>query len=697
MRKKQTLTAASATLLLCLAMLAAGQTRLKEADLPERYREWLKLVSYIILPAEREVFLSLSGDRERDIFVEAFWKQRDPTPETPENEFREEHLRRFKYANSNLGRNTPREGWMTDQGRVYILLGKPTSIERFEGVAGIHPCQVWYYYGDTSKGLPSFFGLVFYQRGGGEFKLYNPASDGPASLIIDTRGLDLTDHVKVYEKIRELAPTLAAVSVSLIPGQLPYGLAPSPENTLLLTNILESAKKAVSPAYATHFRNYIGLVSTDYLTNYVESTGAAAVFRDPELGLDFLHFAVSPQKLSVEYYGPKDQYYAGIKVSVSLRHKGQLVYQSTKDFPFYFPPDREAEVRASGVAFLDLLPVPAGKYSLTVLLQNSSGKEFSLLEREVENPAAKAGEKPRFASPVFGFKLESGGASGTGSFKVGGTRFSPELKSTVGREEQAAFMAGLVNAGADLRTQGRVEAVVERAESRGSPVRTFSWPLAGFPAGEIMCVGGSFPTSELEPGYYEMRLTVKDEAEAELDSAVIPFAVAAEPRVPHPITISRSLPAANAFLHFYALAYEYDRLGDVERSLSLYERAYNLQPTYPEGRLDFAGALIRAGRFDRALDLVESFKNDSRFGFDHFLLKGLALLGKKEFARARDSLLQANALYNSDVRVLNALGRSYIGTGQRKEALEALRSSLRLQPAQAEVAALVAELEKNLR
>jgi len=61
-------------------------------DLPERYRIWLEEeVVYIITQNEKDVFLQLESDRERDMFIEAFWKQRDPHPELPGNKFKEEH------------------------------------------------------------------------------------------------------------------------------------------------------------------------------------------------------------------------------------------------------------------------------------------------------------------------------------------------------------------------------------------------------------------------------------------------------------------------------------------------------------------------------------------------------------------------------------------------------------------------------
>ncbi len=83
---------------------------LSPKDLPEKFRRWLEEVVYIITPKEKEIFLQLQTDKERDLFIEAFWAVRDPTPGTPRNEFRDEHYRRIAYANKYFGRETPRPG-----------------------------------------------------------------------------------------------------------------------------------------------------------------------------------------------------------------------------------------------------------------------------------------------------------------------------------------------------------------------------------------------------------------------------------------------------------------------------------------------------------------------------------------------------------------------------------------------------------
>lgn len=97
-------------------------------ELSKTYKKWLdEDVRWIITDEERSAFVQLSNDEERDNFIEAFWQRRDPTPDTPENEFKEEHYRRIAYANEHFAAGIP--GWKTDRGRIYIMYGKPDEIE----------------------------------------------------------------------------------------------------------------------------------------------------------------------------------------------------------------------------------------------------------------------------------------------------------------------------------------------------------------------------------------------------------------------------------------------------------------------------------------------------------------------------------------------------------------------------------------
>src|SRR5580700_3379497 len=97
-------------------------------ELSKTYRKWLdEDVRWIITDQEKSAFMQLSNDEERDQFIEAFWQRRDPTPDTEENEFKEEHYRRIAYANEHFAAGVP--GWKTDRGRMYIVFGPADEID----------------------------------------------------------------------------------------------------------------------------------------------------------------------------------------------------------------------------------------------------------------------------------------------------------------------------------------------------------------------------------------------------------------------------------------------------------------------------------------------------------------------------------------------------------------------------------------
>ena len=93
-------------------------------------------MAYIITDAERAAFKRLESNEERDYFIEQFWLRRDPTPDTPENEFKEEHYRRIAYANENFASSVP--GWKTDRGRIYITYGPPDEKESQASQLSLH-------------------------------------------------------------------------------------------------------------------------------------------------------------------------------------------------------------------------------------------------------------------------------------------------------------------------------------------------------------------------------------------------------------------------------------------------------------------------------------------------------------------------------------------------------------------------------
>ena len=80
---------------------------------------------FLMTAEERHAFTRLADPISRSEYVTAFWKKRDPKPETPENEFRQEFQKRVAFADSRFTQGET-AGSLTDRGMVFILLGPPT-------------------------------------------------------------------------------------------------------------------------------------------------------------------------------------------------------------------------------------------------------------------------------------------------------------------------------------------------------------------------------------------------------------------------------------------------------------------------------------------------------------------------------------------------------------------------------------------
>ena len=121
------------------------------------YKTWLDQdVAYIITDEERKAFKNLRNDEEREAFIEQFWLRRNPNPDSPDNEFREEHYRRIAVRQRALCR---RQARMEDRPRpIYIAFGKPGFIESHPsggsyqrpmdeggGETSTFPFETWHY------------------------------------------------------------------------------------------------------------------------------------------------------------------------------------------------------------------------------------------------------------------------------------------------------------------------------------------------------------------------------------------------------------------------------------------------------------------------------------------------------------------------------------------------------------------------
>ena len=188
-------------------------------ELSSTYKKWLNEdVRWIITPEELTAFKQLSNDEERDQFIEQFWLRRDPTPDTEENEFKEEHYRRIAYANEHFAAG--KAGWRTDRGRIYIVFGPPDEIdahpsggdyqrplEEGGGETSTYPFEVWRY--RYIEGLGSHSQEVMIEFVDtcmcGDYHMTIDPNEKDALLYVPGAGLTMYEQMGLSQKSQRIA------------------------------------------------------------------------------------------------------------------------------------------------------------------------------------------------------------------------------------------------------------------------------------------------------------------------------------------------------------------------------------------------------------------------------------------------------------------------------------------------------------
>ncbi|MCP2605857.1 GWxTD domain-containing protein, partial [Candidatus Aminicenantes bacterium AC-335-O07] len=404
----------------------------KKTELPPKYKKWIEEeVVYIITPKEREVFYQLETDAQRDRFIKEFWRQRDPTPGTPRNEFKMEHYRRIEYANKWFGRGTSIPGWKTDRGRVYIILGEPIFRQTFSDPR-IYPVELWFYQG--GKDLAPFFYVIFYKRfWTGNYVLYSPLRDGPKSLLPETsHEASLGDP---WYRTRWALTLLSMVSYelteaaqSLIPGD--SGRHPL-ESDKLLSQIEIYPQEKVDDGYAYEFLKHKGLVEVSYSVHYIGNKNLIKTYCD-ENGVFFIHYAIQPDSLSVDAY--KNKYYSNIKISVRVTDlRGRTVFQYNKFYPIELTKKEIKYAKLRPMNIEDSFPLIPGNYKFNLLFENLVSKEFTSFEREITVPEPL--DTPQMSSLLLAYKISEDQEPLRRAFKIENIRIYLSIDNKFHRKE----------------------------------------------------------------------------------------------------------------------------------------------------------------------------------------------------------------------------------------------------------------------
>ena len=656
-------------------------------ELPFKYKKWLEEeVVYIISEKERQVFLSLKTDRERDIFIEAFWKQRDPTPNTPENEFKTEHYRRIKYANERFGRETASPGWRTEMGRIYVILGEPKQITRLENESEIYPTQVWFYEGMDEYGLPSAFNVVFFKKyNAGDYILYSPIKDGAQSLMWNYNG-DPADYMSAARALANINPELANISFSLLPNEVNLSPTPSLASDLLLYSKIPAAPTfTVSDSYAEKLLAYKDIIDVDYTANYIESDFLADVFVDSK-STAFVHYLIEPRRLSFEQYG--DKFTAILEINGTVvDSRNTIIYQFERRVPIEMNSSQIDLIRNKLFSFQDIFPLIPGDYKLNVIIKNTVSKEFTTIEASLKVPGS---ENLWMSNIILANAVDrnSKQAVQIKPFFFKGVLLRPSPRNDFLQTDVMTVYVQLQGLNQKLKEEASVEFSIIKGDK---PVKIINRKLSEYvDPGNII---EDFDLRDLVPDYYVLQVALLDPANQPLLSRKENFYITSLGSLNRPWVLSLPFTSSNSPEIAYILGLQLFNKGELDQALPLLESAYRRDPDNQRFALELARACFKIEHYPRAKDIAKKFHNSPDSSF--LLILGQSLQALEEYEEAIDAFKTYLVKFGTNLSVLNAIGDCYLALDQKEEALEAYERSLQLEPKQDKIRAIVKKIKKK--
>jgi GWxTD domain-containing protein len=694
-----------------LAFVALLTTALSISDerierLPEIHRNWLeKEVVYIISDVEKEAFLRLESEEERAAFVDVFWRKRDLNPATSDNEYRTEHYRRLDYANEFFGRDTFREGWRTDRGRFYILLGEPRSRQNFEAKDDIYPAELWFFNNPELKsfGLPPFFSLLFFRRHGtGEFQLYDPIGDGPQALLtrVNTDSMDFRKDIeRAYNQLQWIDPELAQASLSFMPdeGDVMQFQSPSFGTVELLSNVVRSPLYGLDTSYAERLDFERGAVESDYLFRFVPSTGMMNVLPGPEDRL-YLHWVIELAPTDVAFVEDNDsgQYASSFVTSVEIEPKsapGTLVLQERKESFVTLKPAEKAALYLP-FSYSGMTPLVPGDYTVRVILRNRACpgrdetdclKSYTLLDGEVRIPEWPAAPALSDVVLAYGSELE-GGEPAYRSYRFGNQEIFPNPSAVyaIGERMVAAVIPLNTGSGGSVRFQLVSEDV------DGSVALDQTAPLQ---SSELVLQELSLES--FAGGRYRLDVRLLGASGDELDRRSVPVTISPRTSIPRPAVRSRMPQIRPEFPGSVdvTLAEQYLSLERKEDARRLYEEALSANGKLGPARERLAQMELEAGNTARVVELLEPVYSQVKDRFELLAPLGQAYFHEERFAEAAEVLEKAITLRRPEPSILNLLANAVYRLGNLSRAQELLEQSLSLDGSQAGVKEILERIE----
>ncbi|MGB8582084.1 MAG: GWxTD domain-containing protein [Candidatus Sulfotelmatobacter sp.] len=515
-----------------------AQKRALNVELSKTYKKWLNEdVVWIITDQERAAFKQLSNDEERDNFIEAFWQRRDPTPDTEENEYKEEHYRRIAYSNEHFAAGIP--GWKTDRGRIYIMYGPADEvdshpsggsyerpIEEGGGETSTFPFEDWryrYLEGIGQEVIIEFVDTCLC----GDYHMTLDRSEKDALKYTPNAGLTLYEQLGISNKAARFSGG----------GLEQLGAGPTSSNLQSKEfDRLEQFAKLQAPP-PIKFKDLEEIVNTKLITNLMPF----------DVRSDFVKVTgdtvLVPITIQVKYrditFANKDGVQRGT-VNIFGRVStltGRVVQTFEDTAQVDVPAELLPRTAENSSVYWKALPLRPGRYKIEVAVKDVNGDRKGLWSRGIVVPEY-SDDKLSTSSLIVADQMEAVPTKdvSTGNFVIGVTKVRPRVAPADGKpalfkrdkDQKVNFWMQVYNLGVDEKTHKPSATfefdIVNVATNKPVVQKTESTEQMGN-VGEQVTLQKSIASANLQPGVYRIEIKVNDNISKQTVDPSATFAV----------------------------------------------------------------------------------------------------------------------------------------------------------------------------
>ncbi|HWY21270.1 MAG TPA: GWxTD domain-containing protein [Candidatus Acidoferrum sp.] len=510
-----------------------------KVELSKTYKKWLNEdVIWIITDQERAAFKQLSNDEERDNFIEAFWQRRDPTPDTEENEYKEEHYRRIAYANEHFAAGIP--GWKSDRGRIYIMYGAADEVDSHpSGGAYERPMEEG---GGETSTFPFEQWRYRYLEGIGQeviIEFVDSCMCGDYHMTIDRSEKDALKYtpnagLTQYEQMG-MASKASRFSGGSGLEQLGSGPMTANNASKEFDRLSQFAKLQAPPP--VKYKDLEELVTTKLITNLMPF----------DVRTDFVKVTgdtvLVPITIQMKYrditFANKDGVQRGT-VNIFGRVTtltGRIVQTFEDPAQVDVPAELLPRMAENSSVYWKAIPLRPGRYKIDIAVKDVNGDRKGVWSRGIQVPEY-SDDKLSTSSLIVADVMEPVPTKdvSTGSFVIGLNKVRPRVAPANGkpalfkrtRDQKVNFWMQVYNLGVDEKTHKPSAtfeyAIVNIATNKSVVQKTESTETMGN-VGEQVTLQKSIASANLQPGVYRIDIKVNDNISKQTIDPSATFAV----------------------------------------------------------------------------------------------------------------------------------------------------------------------------